>query len=140
MPALTANLVEFDNIYTQKEDLTKMIKVEYEEERINARINKTDSYNPSSDVIYNQDFPKEKKPKFQTIIDNQSCNNKCLDNIILFRDSFGSELIKFLLFNTKRLNVIHSQKVDINYIIDQKPNLVIFEIVERNVEVLFSLK
>jgi len=95
LPVLTANRVIFDTIYTQKEDLTKIIKVQYEEEWINARVNKTKSYNPSKDITFNKDYPNAQKPKFQTTISNNNCNKSCPDNILLFRDSFGMNLLSF---------------------------------------------
>jgi|GEM_PF-3711630 len=134
---LSKNQVAYDTIYTQKEDLTKMIKVEFEEEKISSRVIESELYK-LADVIYNEDYPNHKIRKFQAVFENENCSASCLNNVILIRDSFGAEFVNHLLYNTKRLNTLQSRHIDYKYIINNKPDLVIFEIVERRVEKLIS--
>ena len=87
----------------------------------------------------NDNYRRHRDPEFEKIFQNLKCREECLDKVIFYRDSFGAELIDLLLYNTNQLNVIHSKDLDLKYIRKQKPDLVIFEVVERNMDVLLKL-
>lgn len=131
--------MKFDSIQTSMGDLMAMIKSQNKEMRVRSRLRKSVKEYAYSELDTNVNFPTQQNPNFETILQNSKCDNNCLDKTILFRDSFGKELMKLLLYNTKQLHVIHSQKLDLEYIYAQDPDLVIYELVERNMDALFDL-
>ena len=92
----------------------------------------------------------EKDYLFKHKKENYSVKNEMIDNIdymfitnpdkkyncILFRDSFAGSIVDFLSASFGKTTYISSSIFDKNKIIKEKPDFVIFEIVERNV--LFS--
>jgi len=58
--------------------------------------------------------------------------------ILIFRDSFGTELVPYLSEHFKESIFIWSSRIDRELIIKEKPDLVLFEIVERNLDVLLN--
>lgn len=135
LDVLSDDQIFFDTIYRKQLDLAKMIRIEREEENIKIRIKKSKSHTPI-EVTYNRDYPNYKQKRYQAIYKNENCQESCIDKVLFFRDSFGAEIINYLSYNTKELNVFQTQYLDLKYIIDQKPKLVIFEIVERRIEKL----
>ena len=58
--------------------------------------------------------------------------------IIMFGDSFSPFLTKFLKEHFREIVVIWGYKFDEKIIIDEKPDIVILEIVERNIDLLIE--
>lgn len=67
-------------------------------------------------------------------------NNKRLPKLVMFRDSFSNALIPYLSENFSRSIFIWKPQVDFPVIEQEKPDIVIFEIVERYLFALEYLK
>lgn len=62
-------------------------------------------------------------------------SNKNGEKLLMFRDSFSTALIPYLNKNFEESTFIWSYQFDKNIIEQEKPDLVVFEVVERNVDV-----
>ena len=136
---LNITQLRFDTVLSYSEDLTAMIQIEELEQRIESKIIKSSETYNTIDIGSNINYPNHKKHQFERIFKNLKCSDNCLSKTIFYRDSFGTDMINLLLYNTKQLNVVHSYTMDFDYIKKQKPDLVIYEIVERNIDFLFKL-
>jgi alginate O-acetyltransferase complex protein AlgJ len=59
-----------------------------------------------------------------------------LPRALIFRDSFADALIPFLSEHFSRMVLVHSFSVDLNLAVQEKPDLVIYEIAQRYLTVL----
>ena len=66
-------------------------------------------------------------------------NNKRLPKLVMFRDSFSDALIPYLSENFSRSVYIWKPEIDLPVIEREKPDIVIFEIVERYLNALVTL-
>lgn len=123
----------YDSISFQ-EDLTKLLRTHEREVRILMR------YKGEEKAI--------RLPKTLSIPENYETNpdhyetrfsSKSNDiKILLFGDSFSPYLVKFLRESVGEILFIWDQKFDKALILDEKPDIVIDEIVERNLEKLIN--
>ncbi len=124
---------------TNAEDISMMISVKVPEERIDGKVSpKNKLYGPVLSKK-NPYFTQATDPNYERIHHNTKCNDACLDKVIFIRDSFGAELVDLLIYNTRQLNVLHTKELDLDYVINQQPDLLIYEVVERNLDFLLKV-
>jgi len=135
---LSISQVEFFKKESVSEDIANMLKLDIKETRIDSRIIKSKNRSRVEKLGNNLNFKGLKNKKYEAVYLNSKCDSKCGESLVLFRDSFGSELVRFFNYSFTNQYVIHSSKIDYEYLSKIKPKYVILEIVERNIDVLLN--
>lgn len=73
-----------------------------------------------------------------TSVDAQ-VTNKDLPKLVMFRDSFANHLIAYMSENFSRSVYISPPRIDYTILEQEKPDIVIFEIVERHLDALLHM-
>jgi hypothetical protein len=66
--------------------------------------------------------------------------NTNLPRLLMYRDSFAEQLIPFLVPHFSRSVFISSYRIDLQQVRKEKPDIVVLEIVERNLDSLLEIK
>lgn len=121
--------ISHDTVY--QEGLTKMLAINIMEEKLNLNIN-----NPqASQIARRLEVPSTYSGLPEDYEKRYSCPNKPL-KVLVFRDSFSNCLLNPMSETFGESVFIWSYIFDPNLILEEKPDIVISEIVERNVDVL----
>lgn len=75
-------------------------------------------------------------PNPSQLVVNENTSHSDAPKLLMFRDSFTSEMIPFLSEHFSRSVYVWDQYFNANLIEKEKPDVVIFEVVERNIETL----
>ena len=116
---LPESSIQFSQVTTKMSDLGSKLNID-EDILVKPQI-----INPTSTCIFNNQVVNTGK---LSIFEN---SNKLLPKAVIFGDSFSTQLIKFLAESFSRMVVVWQPNLDYSIILDEKPDIVISEQVER---------
>ncbi len=127
------NEIDIETKITWKQDLTKMLDI---------RVKEIGEYytvkNPKSQKIKSRlAIPENFKRKPESYERRYKSNSNDL-KVLIFRDSFCTAMEKYLVESFGETVFIWSSVIDKNLIQKEKPDIVIHEIIERNIDLLLN--
>ena len=131
--SVSLNEVDIETKIHWKEDLTNMLYIRVKEIGEHFTIK-----NPKSQKIKSRlTIPYNYKRKPETYEHRYKSNANDL-KVLIFRDSFSSAMEKYLAESFGEIVFIWSSIIDKDLIQEEKPDIVIHEIIERNIDVLLN--
>ena len=131
LTALSRDQVDIFTKYVEFDELTKMLSLPGRYKRIDAKV-LNPKFSPLPPRTQQSSFQKRAKYERRFI-----CSGKPL-KVLIYRDSFAGGLVKYLRESFGESVFIWSYEFDKDLILEEKPDLVIREIVERNIDVLLE--
>jgi len=131
--SVSLNEVDIETKISWKEDLTNLLDIRVKEIKELYRVK-----NPKSQKIKSRlTIPDDYKRKPETFERRYKSNSNGL-KVLIFRDSFSTAMEKYLAESFGETIFIMSSIIDKDLIQKEKPDIVIHEIIERNIDVLLN--
>ena len=131
--SVSLNEIDIESKISWKEDLTNMLDISVKEiqEYYTVKNPKSQKYKSRLTI------PDNYKRKPETYEHRYKSNSNDL-KVLIFRDSFSSAMEKYLTESFGETVFIWSSIIDKDLIEKEKPDIVIHEIIERNIDVLLN--
>jgi len=130
---VSLNDVDIETKTSYSEDLTKMLNIRIKEIREKYKVK-----NPKSRKIKSRlTIPNDYSRKPDTYEHRYKSNSNGL-KVLIFRDSFSTAMEKYLAESFGETIFIWGSIIDEELILKEKPDIVIHEIIERNIDILLK--
>lgn len=129
--ALNLNDFELKNEITNLHDLNKILRFHQQEEHIKLIYRHEAAKKDEKRLSIPEDYEYNKN-NYEMRFSNAAKKKK----ILIFRDSFSTALVDYFKESFGETVIIWSHKFDKNLVLDEKPDIVLFELVERDIDLI----